>query len=654
MSYPQDLPIITASVPLLDPPAWAVLQRHLFATLDASVRPFLDRYVNPDGTLIWGDTLPGRDGADDFYESSYNWPLLYLLGGGDHLLPLSIRQWEAITRQVSEFKPVPQVVNEYERGYDWFHQGESNLYFYFLCQADPTRREHRERAERFAGLYLNDDPNAPNYDATHRIIRAAHNGSLGPRWGFTDDPEPTYNWGPAMRRYGLPFNNVPGISHYDDLEDPALARRMGDAMQERMGRGDVAGNMCATGLVANAAILSGDSRYRDWVIEYTEAWASRAAANNGIIPDNVGLSGQVGEYVGGRWYGGLYGWTWPHGFYSVGMSALVASSSAALLTGDMGHLDLARNQIDRTFELGSVRDYDESAMTIPEHWVGQRVGLKAAGQTQSFLVPHRHDDNGWFDYQPLAAMYPTALWATSMARQDWDRIERLRIVENYDWNLVVPFRSKEDAGHEPPWVRFLAGANPTYPEQILRESLAMVHWRLDRIRNDRADLAKVNIHHWQQHNPVITEALVQLTLGAPSPVYNGGLLHAPIRHFDAKRRRPGLPEDVAALVTSADEDEIAVELINLNPVETREMILQAGGFSEHRFETAHATHSEWSESYPGAPMSSPIAPGVSEAAHRVNGTHVGVRLPPSTRVTIRLRMSRYVNRPTYDLPAMGG
>ncbi|NDE75622.1 MAG: hypothetical protein EB039_06090, partial [Proteobacteria bacterium] len=95
MSYPQDLPIITASVPLLDPPAWAVLQRHLFATLDASVRPFLDRYVNPDGTLIWGDTLPGRDGADDFYESSYNWPLLYLLGGGDHLLPLSIRQWEA-------------------------------------------------------------------------------------------------------------------------------------------------------------------------------------------------------------------------------------------------------------------------------------------------------------------------------------------------------------------------------------------------------------------------------------------------------------------------------------------------------------------------------------------------------------------------------
>ncbi len=27
-----------------------------------------------------------RDGADDFYESSYNWPLLYLLGGGDHLL----------------------------------------------------------------------------------------------------------------------------------------------------------------------------------------------------------------------------------------------------------------------------------------------------------------------------------------------------------------------------------------------------------------------------------------------------------------------------------------------------------------------------------------------------------------------------------------
>jgi hypothetical protein len=26
----------------------------------------------------------------------------------------------------------------------------------------------------------------------------------------------------------------------------------------------------------------------------------------------------VGEYMGGRWYGAMYGWSWPHGFYNIG------------------------------------------------------------------------------------------------------------------------------------------------------------------------------------------------------------------------------------------------------------------------------------------------------------------------------------------------
>jgi hypothetical protein len=30
--------------------------------------------------------LASRDGADDFYEPFFNWPMLYLLGGADDLL----------------------------------------------------------------------------------------------------------------------------------------------------------------------------------------------------------------------------------------------------------------------------------------------------------------------------------------------------------------------------------------------------------------------------------------------------------------------------------------------------------------------------------------------------------------------------------------
>ncbi len=94
--------------------------------------------------------------------------------------------------------------NEYEFGYDQFHQAESYIYFYFLCLADPSNPTNVERAKRFAGLYLGEDPDAPNYDVEHNLIRAAHNGSGGPRWGFTDG-DPSYKWAAGMRVYGLPY-----------------------------------------------------------------------------------------------------------------------------------------------------------------------------------------------------------------------------------------------------------------------------------------------------------------------------------------------------------------------------------------------------------------------------------------------------------------
>eukprot|EP01052_Picozoa_sp_SAG31_P064933 SAG31_NODE_23768_length_496_cov_1.138539_2_plen_61_part_01 len=55
-------------------------------------------------------------------ESFYNWPLLYLLGGDDELLALGQRQFDATTKLGAE---LGHVHNEYEVGYDQFHQSES-------------------------------------------------------------------------------------------------------------------------------------------------------------------------------------------------------------------------------------------------------------------------------------------------------------------------------------------------------------------------------------------------------------------------------------------------------------------------------------------------------------------------------------------------
>ena len=40
--------------------------------------------------------------------------------------------------------------------------------------------ESSPRARRFAGFYMGEDPEAPNYDPTHKIIRSMQNGSRGP------------------------------------------------------------------------------------------------------------------------------------------------------------------------------------------------------------------------------------------------------------------------------------------------------------------------------------------------------------------------------------------------------------------------------------------------------------------------------------------
>jgi hypothetical protein len=651
MPHPPKIVSLTASIPSLNPPSWAAWQRALIAAMNASAAPFAAKYTRPDGSLIWrddnDDSFQSRDGADDFYESFYNWPLLYLLGGADDLLARAHHHWDGITAQLTRLGLVRK---EYERGYDQFHQGESCIYFYFLCLADPTNPTLRNRARRFAGFYLNEDPDAPNYDAEKRIIRAPHNGSEGPRWGYFDDGvEIAYGWYPYMAPYGLPYEDVEGISSYDDLKDPALARRMGEVMQQRMGRGDVATNLIVTSLVTNAFLLTGEEKYRAWVTGYVSAWQARAQANGGLLPDNVGPSGAVGELMAGRWYGGLYGWSWPHGYYNIGMAALVAGINAFLLTRDEAYLDLPRSQIDAIHALGQTRTLGELAMSLGHHWIGMLSEHPA--DLPLFVVPYRHSDSGWFDYQVPTPIYPVALWNVSQDAADYARIAHLRRASHIDWRQVVPFRSKEDAGHEQPWLCFLAGENPDYPERILAESYGQVVRRMDKLRADQADLAGVNIHHWQEHNPVLTEALVQLTLGAPQIIYNGGLLLCQVRHFDAVRRRPGLPEDVAALVSAIDADGITLHLVNLSVLHERRVIVQAGAFGEHTF--ARATYAARISPYPGGVGPEGYAAPPLETRDEtveIGGRWLEITLPPGTEITLRLAMRRFVNEPSYVQP----
>ncbi|HEX5404441.1 MAG TPA: hypothetical protein VFX16_19305, partial [Pseudonocardiaceae bacterium] len=500
------IPVVTASVPLLEPPGWAIAQRDLFDLLDHAWRQFAHEFTDQDGSLTYAGRLSSRDGADDFYETFFNWPQLYLLGGADDLLAQSERHWAGVTRQLTE---LGMLRDEYERGYDWFHQGESMLMFYFLCMAAPDR--WAMRALRFAELYV--DPAHGNYDPTHRIIRAAHNGSDPGRAGLFDGE--SYPWLPQeAAMYGFPLDWLSGVD--DEGVDP----RLGEQMRLRMGVGDTAVNLAAAGLVLNAWLLSGERRYRDWITDYVGAWRDRAVCNEGIVPDNVAPDGIVGGLLEGRWYGGHYGWSWPHGWYSVGQAATVAALAAATATGEDAYLDLVRPALDTVIGHGKVMAFVEADSSLRSRWVAQ---LGPDVRTPTLHVPHRYADQGWFDYNPMMLAVPTALWHHSASPGDRERIDRLRAATGYDGRAVRSFRSKEEAGHEEPWLAFLAGDNPGYPENILATAQAQVRHRLARMDRHRGhDVPEADIHLWQQSNPVVTEALVQLTWGGPQVVYNGG------------------------------------------------------------------------------------------------------------------------------------
>lgn len=173
-------------------------QRALFDLLDHAWRRFERDFTGPDGRLNYDGRLTTRDGVDDFYEVFFNWPQLYLLGGAGDLLSASEKHWEGVTRQLTE---LGMLHDEFERGYDWFHQGESLLLLYFLCMADP---EHwSDRALRFAELYV--DPAKGNYDPDRRIIKRPHNGSDPERSGLSEGD--SYPWLPKEAElYGFPLD----------------------------------------------------------------------------------------------------------------------------------------------------------------------------------------------------------------------------------------------------------------------------------------------------------------------------------------------------------------------------------------------------------------------------------------------------------------
>jgi hypothetical protein len=186
---------------------------------------------------------------------------------------------------------------------------------------------------------------------------------------------------------------------------------------------------------------------------------------------------------------------------------------------------------------------------------------------------------------------------------------------------------------------------------MLSAALGQVQRRMALIDADTADLSTIHVHHWQRLNPVVTEALLQLATGTPQVLYNGGLLPARLAYFDADRRRPGLPPDVAALVDSVRPGATGVELVNLSVARTRRVVVQAGAFGEHRIDRAVVTASVGGsgDGYPGDPRAY-TPPPITQAGQEVtvDGPRLLVELPPGRRIRLDLHTTARARTPSHQ------
>ncbi|MFG6685788.1 hypothetical protein ACGK9U_04340 [Mariniflexile sp. HNIBRBA6329] len=345
----------------MSPPVWALEQRKLFDLYNKACKLFAEKYVAENGYLKVVERWGGNDGPDDAMENFAHWPLVYALGGPESILEIYKKAWEGHLIQFTKAK-VPNIemakegiyYKEFITSFDWEHNGEGLSAFNFYGLVNPKDTLYQKRVIRFAGFYMNEDPEAQNYDTKHKIIRSLHNGSRGPKLTFASETD----WG------GEPVEGFP-----ERLNRYSTAGNI---------KGDHPLNLVSTTLAMNAFMLTGDKKYSDWLLEYTTAWYDRIIGNNGNIPTNIGLDGTIGGEWDGKWYGGTFGWNfWPESnvrnYFIRGPR--IALGSAFLLTNNKKFITPLRLQMQNLY-----------------------AAKKMQGST--ILLPNKYGENGWYGYMP--------------------------------------------------------------------------------------------------------------------------------------------------------------------------------------------------------------------------------------------------------------
>ena len=168
-------------------PAWARLERQLLADNAPACREFFQKYYDARGYLQaflrWG----ANDGPDDAFENFNRWPELHALGGDDEdpsAVPHGLGGHDPAVLRGEDDRRAGRAAGMYVKDFsaqsDWMHHGEGLQLFNRMALSAPDLPAYRDRARRFAALYMGEDADAPNYDPDQKLIRSMINGSRGP------------------------------------------------------------------------------------------------------------------------------------------------------------------------------------------------------------------------------------------------------------------------------------------------------------------------------------------------------------------------------------------------------------------------------------------------------------------------------------------
>jgi len=601
VSSPEAAEITMVVQTKMAPPAWAQLERELLREASQACERFAEKFVDQRGYLAHTPRWGTLDGPDDAIETFYNWTLLHALGGSDSVLQLykkaqegHLKQYGELRTKLTELASNGAYHKEFITQSDWFHTGEGWRAFFFLGLSEPNDAKYRERMKRFAGLYMNEDPEAPNYDPVHKVIKSIWNGSKGPMLRKAT----VYDWvgDPVPGKFHL-LHNRAGRSKLLDL-DTYYPKMLAHCTEYLDSVGDNFLNLAATILATNAHMLTGEPKYRNWVVEYVNAWKERAQACGGNVPSNVGLDGKPGGEHNGQWWKGTYGWNFTiydgeieqiahRNYFTAG--TWPGFANALLLTGDQSYVGVLRRQMDNIY---AQKKIENGRVLLPQMY-GDPRGYKHNGPPS------------WYHYtENLFTDRLTEIYLWSMDRKDLERVP------------------KEG------WIGFLEGLKPDYPVEALKAELNSVRRRLEMIRTDATTAETRLADYLLDLNPAATNALVNLTMGGYFPRGRIWTLHSRFRYFDPAARRAGLPPDVGALVEKLAADSATLTLVNTNSAEARTVVVQAGAQGEHQFESA----------------------SLAGKTTKIAGPLVTVRLDPGCGARIEFQMSRYRNQPTLAQP----